>query len=116
MCGPYRLDYLEKSRKFEDRLKELKSEIHALKLEEKQSGLYSRWNEVLGSLDRSLGNVCALNTCHFPQGTIKGNSVGLPEVTTVFQSKPSLPLIVKYEKCEHRFGLVLVFFTLILLV
>ncbi|XP_030328532.1 merlin-like isoform X2 [Strigops habroptila] len=51
-----RLDYLEKSRKFEDRLKELKSEIHALKLEEKQSGLYSRWNEVLGSLDRSLGN------------------------------------------------------------
>lgn len=53
-----RLDYLEKSRKFEDRLKELKSEIHALKLEEKQSGLYSHWNEVLGSLDRSLGNVC----------------------------------------------------------
>ncbi|XP_054065817.1 merlin-like isoform X5 [Rissa tridactyla] len=51
-----RLDYLEKSRKFEDRLKELKSEIHALKLEEKQSGLYSHWNEVLGSLDRSLGN------------------------------------------------------------
>ncbi|NXY37012.1 MERL protein, partial [Pomatorhinus ruficollis] len=36
-----RLDYLEKSRKFEDRLKELKSEIHALKLEEKQAGLYS---------------------------------------------------------------------------
>ncbi|NXE41398.1 MERL protein, partial [Ptilorrhoa leucosticta] len=35
-----RLDYLEKSRKFEDRLKELKSEIHALKLEEKQAGLY----------------------------------------------------------------------------
>ncbi|KAM6192689.1 merlin-like isoform 4-T5 [Sarcoramphus papa] len=51
-----RLDYLEKSRKFEDRLKELKSEIHALKLEEKHSGLYSHWNEVLGSLDRSLGN------------------------------------------------------------
>ncbi|XP_065550669.1 merlin-like isoform X4 [Lathamus discolor] len=51
-----RLDYLEKSRKFEDRLKELKSEIHALKLEEKQSGLYSHWKEVLGSLDRSLGN------------------------------------------------------------
>ncbi|GAB0198115.1 merlin-like [Grus japonensis] len=51
-----RLDYLEKSRKFEDRLKELKSEIHALKLEEKQSGLYCHWNEVLGSLDRSLGN------------------------------------------------------------
>uniref|UniRef100_A0A8D0G8P7 FERM domain-containing protein n=1 Tax=Sphenodon punctatus TaxID=8508 RepID=A0A8D0G8P7_SPHPU len=34
-----RLDYLEKSKKFEDRLKELKSEIHALKLEEKQSGI-----------------------------------------------------------------------------
>ncbi|TRZ24553.1 hypothetical protein HGM15179_002596 [Zosterops borbonicus] len=51
-----RLDYLEKSRKFEDRLKELKSEIHALKLEEKQAGLYSHWNEVLGSLDRSLGS------------------------------------------------------------
>lgn len=61
----YRLDYLEKSKKFEDRLKELKSEIHALKLEEKQSGLYSHWNEVLGSLDRSLGNVCNLNSCHF---------------------------------------------------
>nr|XP_006113170.1 merlin isoform X2 [Pelodiscus sinensis] len=45
-----RLDYLEKSKKFEDRLKELKSEIHALKLEEKQTGLYSHWNEVLGSL------------------------------------------------------------------
>ncbi|XP_059721834.1 merlin-like isoform X2 [Haemorhous mexicanus] len=51
-----RLDYLENSRKFEDRLKELKSEIHALKLEEKQAGLYSPWNEVLGSLDRSLGS------------------------------------------------------------
>ncbi|KAF2982781.1 hypothetical protein EK904_010096, partial [Melospiza melodia maxima] len=51
-----RLDYLENSRKFEDRLKELKSEIHALKLEEKQAGLYSHWNEVLGSLDRSLGS------------------------------------------------------------
>ncbi|XP_037736135.1 merlin isoform X3 [Chelonia mydas] len=51
-----RLDYLEKSKKFEDRLKELKSEIHALKLEEKQTGLYSHWNEVLGSLDRSIGN------------------------------------------------------------
>ncbi|KAK2525505.1 merlin isoform X1 [Columba livia] len=51
-----RLDYLEKSKKFEDRLKELKSEILALKLEEKQSGLYSHWNEVLGSLDRSIGN------------------------------------------------------------
>lgn len=61
----YRLDYLEKSKKFEDRLKELKSEIHALKLEEKQSGLYSHWTEVLGSLDRSLGNVSILNTCHF---------------------------------------------------
>ncbi|NXX69044.1 MERL protein, partial [Spizella passerina] len=36
-----RLDYLENSRRFEDRLKELKSEIHALKLEEKQAGLYS---------------------------------------------------------------------------
>ena len=60
-----RLDYLEKSKKFEDRLKELKSEIHALKLEEKQSGLYSHWNEVLGSFDRSLGNVCNLNSCHF---------------------------------------------------
>ncbi|XP_018774889.1 merlin-like isoform X2 [Serinus canaria] len=51
-----RLDYLENSRKFEDRLKELKNEIHALKLEEKQAGLYSPWNEVLGSLDRSLGS------------------------------------------------------------
>ncbi|XP_077168919.1 merlin-like isoform X1 [Paroedura picta] len=48
-----RLDYLDKSRKFEDRLKELKSEIHALKLEEKQAGFLSRWNELLGSLDRS---------------------------------------------------------------
>uniref|UniRef100_A0A8B9P450 Merlin n=1 Tax=Apteryx owenii TaxID=8824 RepID=A0A8B9P450_APTOW len=61
-CMDYRLDYIEKSKKFEDRLKELKSEIHALKLEEKQSGLYCHWNEVLGSLDRSLGNVCTLNT------------------------------------------------------
>ncbi|XP_032630304.1 merlin-like isoform X2 [Chelonoidis abingdonii] len=52
-----RLDYLEKSKKFEDRLKELKSEIHALKLGEKQTGLYSHWNEVLGSLDCSTGNV-----------------------------------------------------------
>ncbi|XP_025070816.1 merlin-like isoform X5 [Alligator sinensis] len=52
-----RLDYLDKSKRFEDRLKELKSEIHALKLEEKQTGLYSHWNEVLGSLDRSLGHV-----------------------------------------------------------
>ncbi|XP_050785672.1 merlin-like isoform X6 [Gopherus flavomarginatus] len=51
-----RLDYLEKSKKFEDRLKELKSEIQALKLEEKQTGLYSHWSEVLGSLDRSIGN------------------------------------------------------------
>lgn len=58
-CVNYRLDYLEKSKKFEDRLKELKSEILALKLEEKQSGLYSHWNEVLGSLDRSVGNVCS---------------------------------------------------------
>lgn len=55
-----RLDYLDKSKRFEDRLKELKSEIHALKLEEKQTGLYSHWNEVLGSLDRSLGHVCNL--------------------------------------------------------
>uniref|UniRef100_A0ACB8ED56 Uncharacterized protein n=2 Tax=Sphaerodactylus townsendi TaxID=933632 RepID=A0ACB8ED56_9SAUR len=47
-----RLDYLDKSRKFEDRLKELKSEIHALKLEEKQAGLHSRWNKLFGSLDR----------------------------------------------------------------
>uniref|UniRef100_A0A8C5T3B8 FERM domain-containing protein n=1 Tax=Malurus cyaneus samueli TaxID=2593467 RepID=A0A8C5T3B8_9PASS len=63
MCAP-RLDYLEKSRKFEDRLKELKSEIHALKLEEKQAGLYSHWNEVLGSLDRSLGTV-STSILHF---------------------------------------------------
>uniref|UniRef100_A0A8C0GZD8 FERM domain-containing protein n=1 Tax=Chelonoidis abingdonii TaxID=106734 RepID=A0A8C0GZD8_CHEAB len=57
-CVDCRLDYLEKSKKFEDRLKELKSEIHALKLGEKQTGLYSHWNEVLGSLDCSTGNVC----------------------------------------------------------
>lgn len=66
MCGP-RLDYLEKSRKFEDRLKELKSEIHALRLEEKQAGLYCHWNEVLGSLDCSLGSVSTLNPCPFLQ-------------------------------------------------
>ncbi|OWK59886.1 Merlin [Lonchura striata] len=62
-----RLDYLENSRKFEDRLKELKSEIHALKLEEKQAGLYSHWNEVLGSLDRSLGSVRTPHPCLFLQ-------------------------------------------------
>ncbi|XP_054857858.1 merlin-like [Eublepharis macularius] len=50
-----RLDYLDKSRKFEDRLKELKSEIHSLKFEEKHAGLFSHWNELLGSLDRSSG-------------------------------------------------------------
>lgn len=74
MCG-LRLDYLENSRKFEDRLKELKNEIHALKLEEKQAGLYSPWNEVLGSLDRSLGSVRTPNPCPFlhhepPNGTV----------------------------------------------
>uniref|UniRef100_G3W7S5 FERM domain-containing protein n=1 Tax=Sarcophilus harrisii TaxID=9305 RepID=G3W7S5_SARHA len=49
-----RLDYLEKSKNFEYRLKELKSEIHALKLEEKQKGPISHWNEVFGSLDLTL--------------------------------------------------------------
>ncbi|XP_074045428.1 merlin-like isoform X2 [Macrotis lagotis] len=49
-----RLDYLEKSKNFEDRLKELKSEIHALKLEEKQKGPISHWNEVFDSLDLTL--------------------------------------------------------------
>lgn len=53
-----RLDYLDKSRKFEDRLRELKTEIHALKLEEKQAGFFSHWNEVLGSLDRSSAKTC----------------------------------------------------------
>ncbi|XP_072496198.1 merlin-like isoform X2 [Notamacropus eugenii] len=52
-----RLDYLEKSKNFEDRLKELKSEIHALKLEEKQKGPIARWNEVFGSLDLTLRKV-----------------------------------------------------------
>lgn len=53
-----RLDYLDKSRKFEDRLKELKSELHALQLEEKQAGFLSHWSEVLGALDISPGNTC----------------------------------------------------------
>ncbi|KAG8122834.1 hypothetical protein E2320_018337 [Naja naja] len=48
-----RLDYLDKSRKFEDRLKELKTEIHALKLEDKHSGFLSHWNIILDSLDHS---------------------------------------------------------------
>ncbi|XP_063154762.1 merlin-like isoform X1 [Candoia aspera] len=48
-----RLDYLDKSRKFEDRLKELKTEIHALKLEEKHAGFLSHWNIILDSLDHS---------------------------------------------------------------
>nr|XP_020862747.1 merlin-like isoform X3 [Phascolarctos cinereus] len=52
-----RLDYLEKSKNFEDRLKELKSEIHALKLEGKQKGPISHWNEVFGSLDPTLRRV-----------------------------------------------------------
>ncbi|XP_043861516.1 merlin-like [Dromiciops gliroides] len=48
-----RLDYLEKRKNFEDRLKELKSEIHALKLEEKQKQKrpVSYWNEVFVSVD-----------------------------------------------------------------
>ncbi|XP_026527256.1 merlin-like [Notechis scutatus] len=49
----HRLDYLDKSRKFEDRLKELKTEIHALKLEEKHAGFLSHWNIILDSLDHS---------------------------------------------------------------
>ncbi|XP_042298356.1 merlin-like isoform X2 [Sceloporus undulatus] len=53
-----RLDYLDKSRKFEDRLKELKSEIQTLKLEEKQASFLSHWNEVLGALDRSSAKLC----------------------------------------------------------
>nr|XP_034996159.1 merlin-like isoform X2 [Zootoca vivipara] len=53
-----RLDYLDKSRKFEDRLKELKSEIHALKVEERHAGFLSHWSEVLGSLGRSSGKMC----------------------------------------------------------
>ncbi|XP_061461242.1 merlin-like isoform X3 [Rhineura floridana] len=52
-----RLDYLDKSRKFEYRLQELKSEIHALKVEERQAGFLSHWREVLGSLDRSSGKM-----------------------------------------------------------
>ncbi|XP_070591219.1 merlin-like isoform X9 [Erythrolamprus reginae] len=48
-----RLDYLDKSRKFEDRLKELKTEIHALKVEEKHAGFLSHWNIILDSLDHS---------------------------------------------------------------
>ncbi|KAL7987068.1 hypothetical protein Chor_005987 [Crotalus horridus] len=48
-----RLDYIDKSRKFEDRLKELKTEIHALKLEEKHAGFLSHWNIILDSLDHS---------------------------------------------------------------
>ncbi|KAJ6655732.1 hypothetical protein lerEdw1_004785 [Lerista edwardsae] len=51
-----RLDYMDKSRKFEDRLKELKAELRALQLEEKQTGLLSRWSEVLGALDCSSGS------------------------------------------------------------
>ncbi|XP_072834456.2 merlin isoform X1 [Pogona vitticeps] len=53
-----RLDYLDKSRKFEDRLQELKSEIHALKVEEKQAGFFSHWSEVLRTLDQPSGNPC----------------------------------------------------------
>ncbi|XP_029468126.1 merlin-like isoform X2 [Rhinatrema bivittatum] len=51
-----RLDYLEKSKQLEDQLKELKCEIHALKLEEKQLGLVTHWNGSLGSLDAPLGH------------------------------------------------------------
>uniref|UniRef100_A0A4X2KBL2 FERM domain-containing protein n=1 Tax=Vombatus ursinus TaxID=29139 RepID=A0A4X2KBL2_VOMUR len=58
-----RLDYLEKSKNFEDRLKQLKSEIHALKLEEKQKGSISQWNEVFGSLDLTLRKVPLCKTC-----------------------------------------------------
>ncbi|KAJ7308980.1 hypothetical protein JRQ81_008262 [Phrynocephalus forsythii] len=51
-----RLDYLDKSRRFEDRLQELKSEIHALKVEEKEAGFFSHWKEVLRTLDRPSGS------------------------------------------------------------
>ncbi|XP_060139108.1 merlin isoform X4 [Zootoca vivipara] len=65
-----RLDYLDKSRKFEDRLKELKSEIHALKVEERHAGFLSHWSEVLGSLGRSSGKMCKVelqpSVLHFP--------------------------------------------------
>ncbi|XP_063002747.1 merlin-like [Elgaria multicarinata webbii] len=53
-----RLDYLDKSRRFEDRLKGLKSEINALKLEEKQAGFLSHWNEVLRALEDPPGKTC----------------------------------------------------------
>ncbi|XP_044311993.1 merlin-like isoform X1 [Varanus komodoensis] len=53
-----RLEYLDKSRKFEDRLKGLQSKITALKLEEQQTGLFSHWTEVLGSWEHPMGKPC----------------------------------------------------------
>lgn len=43
LCAPTRLEYMEKSKHLQDQLKELKSEIESLKLEEQQqqAGLYS---------------------------------------------------------------------------
>ncbi|XP_038615505.1 merlin-like [Tachyglossus aculeatus] len=50
-----RLDYLEKSKKFEDRLKELKLEIQAMKLEEKQAGAFPPWDGAPGPPGHALG-------------------------------------------------------------
>lgn len=43
VCMPTRLEYMEKSKHLQDQLKELKSEIESLKLEEQQqqAGLYN---------------------------------------------------------------------------
>ncbi|XP_058141964.1 merlin-like isoform X2 [Dasypus novemcinctus] len=49
-----RLDYVEKSKMFEDRLKELKSEIHAMK-HDKKMGQFCDQKQAPGLLDPSLG-------------------------------------------------------------
>ncbi|XP_028938201.1 merlin [Ornithorhynchus anatinus] len=54
-----RLDYLEKSRKFEDRLKELKLEIQAMKLEEKQAGAFPPWDGAPGPPGHALGKAAS---------------------------------------------------------
>ncbi|XP_061461241.1 merlin-like isoform X2 [Rhineura floridana] len=82
-----RLDYLDKSRKFEYRLQELKSEIHALKVEERQAGFLSHWREVLGSLDRSsgkMGKTNALVASNVGTGTRKHIKVQQHETDVIY--------------------------------
>ncbi|XP_076997130.1 merlin-like isoform X2 [Tamandua tetradactyla] len=60
-----RLDYVQKSKMFEDRLKELKSEIHAMKHEDKKLGQLSDWNQDARQSGSSLGGEVStwINTC-----------------------------------------------------